>query len=471
MSLGVASVALASSLDLMGSCKVGFINIPYANNASFDEQVLQIRNLGQWTNQNFTYNHCYDLLSVSVTEVAGITTLATTATGSTVGTNSSTETYSGQYNGSGISSNSTYVSGDGTYWNPNSEYLGNTYPTTISTTGSESGNWTETGYISGSGSASGSYRSTESVTGSGTGSYDGSARSVQYYVPDLTGDIDFQTYGTKTLYLYADGFVDQLAGTAVDVSGMTCRALLVQQSGYTSYQLQSYSVPRVHFKGVDNKWYVGESVDGHYISPVNFKAIAVFNSFSVSSQHGVLKEIRFPAVWHIYINYDYAQTNEIISTENNNTNNINQNIQQQTQNQTNQLKDTSGSDGILSAPQNMGNSIYEQVTFANQLAGVTTQLATTVASAEPNDASLTWPKFEFQGKTIWEEQTFSLWTYVPVEIASRLRLFNTMVIGLMWLRSLWVWISDIFDLHDDKHDPKEVVISEEVPVEAYQLDF
>lgn len=111
------------------------------------------------------------------------------------------------------------------------------------------------------------------------------------------------------------------------------------------------------------------------------------------------------------------------------------------------------------------------MTFANQLAGVTTQLATTVASAEPNDASLTWPKFEFQGKTIWEEQTFSLWSYVPVEIASRLRLFNTMVIGLMWLRSLWVWISDIFDLHDDKHDPKEVVISEEVPVEAYQLDF
>lgn len=302
-----------------------------------------------------------------------------------------------------------------------------------------------------------------------TGTLNTNGYSTQYWEYRPNNGVDISNYSKFIQVQLFSGFGTFSAGTPILLEGAYGgQCVLHKDNGID----RIYDISNVYvFAGTaTNPIRIMQSTSGRYIPETNYNNIWVV-TFSNNVVADKYDSILIPNDLNVYRDLGYEYNQNVSSDISTQTNSVNNKIEQQTQNQTNQLKDTSGSDGILSAPQNMGNSIYEQVTFANQLAGVTTQLATTVASAEPNDASLTWPKFEFQGKTIWEEQTFSLWSYVPVEIASRLRLFNTMVIGLMWLRSLWVWISDIFDLHDDKHDPKEVVISEEVPVEAYQLDF
>lgn len=446
MSFAVPTVALGSTIDLMGTTKVGLLNHQYANNKDFEDWA-RTASFGLYSNDIFAYGRIVDLQLASRTVVDGVTTESVTATGSTIGTNNSTSTISGQYNGSGTSSNSTYVSGDGTYWNPNSEYLGNTLPTTTSETGSEYGNWTETGYISGSSSGSGSVNYTNSLRGSGSGTYSGSANTESFYRMWWSKSNIELVSNQATLVLFSSGFSDQLEGTAIDISGLSCRTEWLRSDDVIVTRAVANMVPTVLVQGLDNRWYPTDRIDGHYIATVNFKAIAVFTNCPTAYSDGLpsaFKEVRFFGLWHIYLNYDYSETNNIISNDNSNTNAINSNITQQTQNQTNQLKDTTGSDGILSVPKNVGNSIYEQVTFTNQIAGISQQLATKVASADASEGGITLPSWEFQGQQIWPQMVVSPWTDIPVDIKSKVRLFNTMIFAILWIRSLWNWIASIF---------------------------
>lgn len=453
---GLAGQAKASTIDLMGTSKVGLLNHQYANNKDFEDWA-RTASFGLYSNDIFAYGRIVDLQLASRTVVDGVTTESVTATGSTIGTNSSTSTISGQYNGSGTSSNSTYVSGDGTYWNPNSEYLGNTLPTTFSETGSEYGNWTETGYISGSSSGSGSVSYTNSLRGLGSGTYSGSASTESFYRMWWSKSNIELVSNQATLVLFSSGFSDQLEGTAIDISGLSCRTEWLRSDDVVVTRAVANMVPTVLVQGLDNRWYPTDRIDGHYIATVNFKAIAVFTNCPTAFSDGLpreFKEVRFFGLWHIYLNYDYSETNNIINNDNSNTNAINQNIQQQTQLQTNQLKDTTGSDSIANDALDGNKQWIENLGFVSQTAGYVTQTYDAIAGTNPSQ-TLHFPGIKVMGYVIAEEQDVPLLGWLPSDIENAVKRFCTVVFFLVWLNGMKNMFEKIFE------NKQEVEVSDE----------
>lgn len=478
MSFAVPSVVWADSLDLMGSSNVAFFDHNFTNATDSSEEdnwFIDHLGYGQTRRDRFLKYYYYSLIYRSETLMNGSLSGTQTLTGSTVGTGSSTGTVSGQYNGSQIGGTSSYVSGsnDGSYDNPNS-WLGDYlyYNGTYSETGSGSFNTTETGYISGSTSSGVNY----SENTSGSGSYSGNSNSTgytEYYYSFSLEDfatMDFtDMQGSKSYALKMQGFSDQLEGTAIDVANMTDSITIVQADGTKISQFVAALRPKVFVKNtLTGQFEKCNRVDGHYIAPVGFSEIAVINRFSLpAGTSPYIREIRFPTSFNVYINYDYTYNNSTNTTITNTTSQQTYDIGQQTQNQTNQLKDTTGSDGIMNAPKQIGNGIYEQVTFANQVAGITQQLATTVASADASEAGFTIPSWEFQGQQIWGDMVVSPWTNIPVDIKSKVRLFNTMIFAILWIRSLWNWLASIFGFEhvDDSGGSFDDMFDDDIPAD------
>lgn len=452
-------VAIAESVDLMGTCKVGFLDHQYSIDSSFTDWVTT-QTFGVYANDIFQYRHAVDLEQCSETVVSGSTTEATTATGSTNGTNSSTQTYSEQYNGSQIGGTSSYVSGQtyGSYNNPNSvlgDDLG--YGDTYSENGSGSFNSTETGYVSGSSSGSGSVNYTTVTSGRGTGTYDGSAYTQTFYRIHWQGSkITFNSNTQQTMFMMTAGIPDQLAGTAVDISSMHARAEFVSDGQIKSVRSVGNQIPTVAFQGMNNKWNIAEMWDGHYVSPVPFKAVAVFTNFLVNTTLPSLQfdEIRLYGTYHMYINYDYTNTNKTNQTITNTTQQQTYDIGQQTQNQTNQLKDTTGSDTVASGALSSTQQWVENLGFVSQTASFLSDTYSAVAGVEPSN-SIHFPGIQFQSFTLVPEQDVPLTGWLPAEIENQVKTFLTVVFALIWFNGLKNLFEKIFE------NKQEVEVSEE----------
>lgn len=434
MSFVVPSVALASAISA-DNVRFALFNGSWSSVANLTDMSGMI---DQTIQTEFGNGYFCQLSHASETK----NTYVETGNGSTVGTNSSTGTISGQTNGSSVTSNSTYYSGEiyGDVYSPNTELLGDTLPIDLdySGTGSEYGNSTSTGYISGSTSMTGSSQNTSTMSTTGSGS----SLTKQFWLFQPSTPINISNWSD----LYC-GFLFYLPTQYP--SGTVLRNL--GYSGSIEYEDMSGNVSQGYI--TDQRLFISTS-NGSRITRISNNAgrstaTHNFNTVIILCQiHDLprqqLKNIRIPFDWHLYIDLDATYNLDLLDKLTSDTNSINQTTTTQTQQQTTALKDTTGSDGILSVPKNVGDSIYEQVTFTNQIAGITEQLATTVASADASEGGFTLPSWDFQGQQIWPEMTVSPWNDIPIDIKSKVRLFNTMVFAILWIRSLWNWIASIF---------------------------
>lgn len=375
-----------------------------------------------------------------------------TSTNYNMNTNGSFSDY-GSYSGQG------YL--DGTYANPDNwlgDYLDVDFNSYGNGTYSSSGN-----YSSGtSGNSSGSYTG----SGTGTGAVTGQNQTIthEFYDWSPSGGANLTNFGSE----YAIVVKFSVQSTSLPQNsvfyfpfsniGLTYMDTDGNHGQFTS---SNYKV----FVSYGPNFAVASLSGGNWVAPRSFNAV-YFVMQVTNGPHGIVESIRFPHPFRCYIDLDKTYHIEQMNNDNANTNQISGDISSQT----NALKDTTGSDGILSVPKNVGNSIYEQVTFTNQIAGISSQLATTVASADASEGGFTLPSWEFQGQQIWPEMVVSPWTDIPIDIKSKIRLFNTMVFAILWLRSLWNWIASIFGFEhvDDSGGAFDDMFDDDIPNDIQQ---
>lgn len=454
LSCAIPGTAKASLYNVMEQPEIGFHDLNFAQTSAAQKNEYALNNLqtalqiGEFQlkyHLPVSYAH-YDTQVVSTTYSLG-----------TVGT--TTDRVSGTINetvtGTGTESYSESGTLDGWYWNPQSEYLGDTLPLDgdIESTGS--------GYSSFNGSVSGNYSGTNYGNSISTTTGSSSGTSVIqgdyfYVVRASEGLIDLSSITGRycTVDLYVNNYFQQAAGTAYRITGLAGNAYGVREDG---------SVQKLLFGGVAPTMYCqclspyGKQVmypeDGAMIAPYSCSAIWVMTSLSIptndTSGFGRYKEIRFPSSWKIYVDAEKTYTNQILENDDNNTNAINNKIQQETQQQTNainnqiqqqtqqqtqQLKDTTGSDTVLdSAFANAGTleSRFGQMASLRQTFSTMHESWSNAQAQE----SITFPELRVGQWQILAAQTVPLNGWLPGAEDS-IRLFNTMLIFVVWLRSV-----------------------------------
>lgn len=449
MSLGVASVALAEVLDLSQTREVALVDTDSSIRIeNYPNTVLKgSSDVFEWGNfikiQETYYSTSHLVLSGSFSS-------SQSSSSSTSGT--STEYVS--LVGSEFGSADSYV--DLEYPNPDAGYLGDFFPLS----GDVDSNYS--GQISLNGENDASYRYTTIGNVIGSGSYSGNltddGRMVKCLECRPTNGYDLTSVQQRVfLVTRFAGFYRLPAETPLLFTGLNYNYVIFHKDNGTDFM-----VPINGFGGAifvtnqtksETSGLVQGSTSGRYFPSLN-NFSDIYHLININTQNiptGKYDSIIIGSDPKVYRDLGYENTETLSSNLRGQTTSINNQVEQQTQQQTQQLKDTSGSDGIMSAPEHLGNEIYEQVTFANQLAGISTQLATTVASADADESGFTFPAWEFQGQQIWGDMTISPWTNMPVDIKSRIRLFNTIIFAILWARSLWNWIASIFgfDFVDD----------------------
>lgn len=436
MSFVAPSVASAELLDLDYSCRVALVNESYRNVLANPSNYLT----GTYGSDAWSPGNP---ISVHHATVGG-SSLVYSASSHEIGT--STDRLSGTETGtySGTGNEYGYIDGtyDGSYDNPQSVlgdvlFMDGTISGSTYTTTSENG--TTTGNIS----CTILGNQTSDTTTSGTGSTVSNFQDYLEIRPSTK--IDISNFNNLTLLIYFEGFGVFPDNTPLYLSGFWGGSPMFHNDNGTNSSFTTAYGYMLAMRAMANITQVQQSTSGRYFpnTGIGYSRIVVVVpcNYVIAGRYDSLL---FPNYWKLYRDLGNESTEQISGNINSQTNSINNQIQQQTQNQTNQLKDTTGSDGILSVPKNVGNSIYEQVTFTNQIAGISSQLATTVASADASEGGFTLPSWEFQGQQIWPQMTVSPWTDIPIDIKSKVRLFNTMVFAILWIRSLWNWIASIF---------------------------
>lgn len=442
ISLGLPSVALADVLDISGSPQVSLVNADSYAIANYPSTHLS------GSSSSFVSGSFIDIKETFVSSGHVAYSMAESISGTTTDRNSGIIDADISLVGNEVG----YSSGDfeGSFDNPNTGIGDFVY-----FDGSNSTDYS--GQISLSGSVIGNTTSTTygNLTCSGTGSVNGTNESstVRVFEARPSNGFDLSNFNVVSVVIKFSGFSYYPEGVPLLFDGLYWNQIILHNDSGNDYYLNT-ALGRVFVtnSSKSNSAILSRATSGRYFSTLNnFSDIYVIlsvESYNVPARKfDSLIMTSSPKVYRD-LGYEYQQdTNTSI---NNQTNSINNQIQQQTVAQTNALKDTTGANSVLGAPKQIGDDIYQRVTFANQVAQISGSFATTVANADMSEAGFEFPGFTWNDTVIWETQMISPWRDIPIDIKSKIRLFNTMIFAIVWIRSLWNWIASIFGFETEK---------------------
>lgn len=373
---------------------------------------------------------------------SGTSTFSSSTTGTVTSHGTIGGTSSSTY--SGTSSGYDYGRITGEYDNPNS-VLGDDLGI--------GGDWY--GYTSNqySGSVSTGYSQTTSdygntsTTGTGTGTSNGTSVANYYWEYKPNNGVDFTQFNTYSDYGVMFGFHEfgrQGTDTVLRVVGFNGGIQFVNLDDSIEYgYITDY---RVYVK-------VGNTADGQMsriydnagrftVNSQQFDHVYVAAKLS-GMQHKKYKSIRIPYTWRAYIDLDATYNQNTNSTITNTTEQQTNEIGQQTQNQTNQLKDTSGSDGILTGAQSAGNNIVNNLGFVAQTASFVTDSVSAITNTNAS-ATVHFPGIKVQNNVIAQEQDVNILGWFPTELETTIRTFGTLLFTLAWINGLRRMYEKIF---------------------------
>lgn len=124
-------------------------------------------------------------------------------------------------------------------------------------------------------------------------------------------------------------------------------------------------------------------------------------------------------------------TNQTIT----NTTNVTNTVTQQTQQQTTALKDTTGSDGIVSSAVNSTqSSLVQKLGFVAQIPTIMSEIYQAVT--HEGGGTVHFPGVSWEGQTIWPAADVPIVGWMPDSVQNPIRLFNTIVLFLAWMRGV-----------------------------------
>lgn len=124
-----------------------------------------------------------------------------------------------------------------------------------------------------------------------------------------------------------------------------------------------------------------------------------------------------------------------------NTTQINNKITQQTQQQTSELKDTTGSDSVISGTDGVTQQIQSKLGFIAETATITSNLYDAILYE--GTGYVPFPEIAWQGQTIIAAQNVPILGYIP-SIEDDIKTFNTIVLFLAWLHGMHSLYARIF---------------------------